>query len=206
MTTNEGKSQAARDDGVVPLDENHRMQAFIDKEQATNTETWSERSPWGGKDPAHWDLKEIEFFKLEYEATQNPLFVWAALQIAMELPQPGPEQVMRFREARGWIDEYLRDCTNRLLAMAEELPQKDVGRAIAKAFGFTFELGRGSPLSDRQKRLRDRRLALEVLRRLPVERYKETLAVEYVARAKGVGESVVGDAWRAFKKACSANS
>jgi hypothetical protein len=201
MTTNKENNEALGDDRTAPLDDNHRMLAFIEEEQATNTETWWERSPWGGKDPTHWDLKEIEFFKREYEATRNPVFVWAALQIAMELPQPEPQQAMRLGKAQGWIDEYLRDCVSRLLGTVENPPQKDVGNAIASAFGFTFRLGRGSPLSEVQKRLRDRRLALEVGRRLPIERYKETLAIAEVARARGVGESVVGEAWRDFKKA-----
>src|ERR1700737_2609717 len=202
--TNAEKSDVTPDNGsATPLDENYRMQAFIDEEQATKTETWWESSPWGGKNPAHWELEEIKFFKTEYEATRNPVFVWAALQIALALPQPEPEQAMLFREARRWIDEYLRDCTNQLLSATKEPPHRDVGTAIAKVFGFTFDVGRGSPLSDGQKRLRDRQLALEGWRRLPFERYKETLAVAHVASVNGVSESVVGDAWRDFKKQVS---
>src|SRR5262249_32260663 len=126
---------------------------------------------------------------------------WAALQTVMQLPPPAVEQVMLFQKAREWIDAYLRGCATRLLDAAEEPPREHVAKAIAQAFGFSFDLGRGSPLSDGHKRLRDRRLALEVLRQLQFERYKETLAVGYVARKNGLSQSVVGEAWRDFKRA-----
>src|SRR5262249_44123785 len=129
----------------------------------------------------------------------NPVFVWAALKKAMELPEPAPEQEMQFREARTWIDEYLRECTSRLLALAENPPTRGVGNEIAKALQFTFTRGQGSQLSHAQRLLRDLRLASEVLHRLPAERGKENLAIQYVANANGISATVVGDAWRDFK-------
>jgi hypothetical protein len=200
MTMNKQNDEDVGDHGTAALDENHRMQAFVDEEQATNTETWWEKSPWGGKGQSDWDLKEIEFLKHEYHITKNPVYIWTALQIAMELPEPSPNQSKLFREARGWIDEYLSDSASRLSKAVENPPSTHVGNEIAKAFGFTLEPGKGSPLSDAQKRLRDWRLALQVWRRLRIERYKETLAVKYVADVNGVGESIVGAAWRDFKK------
>ena len=50
------------------------------------------------------------------------------------------------------------------------------------------------------KLIRDRKLAFEVGRRLPIERYKETLAIEYVASKNDCGVSIVREAWASFKK------
>jgi hypothetical protein len=196
---NQEKSGAALDDGAAPLDENDQVLAAMEEEEATNTQPWWERSPWGGKEQAHWDLKEIAFYRSEWEVTQNPVFVWAALKKAMELPEPAPEQEMRFRDARAWIDDYLSECASRLLTAIDNPPTRGVGNEIAKALQFTFEPGQGSQLSRAQRLLRDRRLAWEVLHRIPAEGYKETQAVQYVAKANGISETVVGDAWRNFK-------
>jgi len=202
MTINRNRSGAAFDDGAAPLDENEQVLAAME-EEATNTQFWWESSPWGGKEQAYWDLIKIGAYKSEWELTQNPVFVWAALKIAIELPEPAPEQEMQFREARAWIDEYLRECGSRLLALVENPPPRAVGNEIAKALHFTFERGQGSQLSQAQKLLRDWRLAWEVLHRLPAEREKETLAVQHVANAHGISETIVGDAWRSFKKLLS---
>jgi hypothetical protein len=201
MTTEEPNDKTISADGTMPADENHWMQAFIDEERATNAEPWWQRSPWSGKDQSYWDLNEISFLKHEYDTANNPLYVWAALQVVMNLPEPSPDQVKLFRETRRWIDEYLNDSANRLMEMVKSPPSTDVGNEIAKALKFTFDRGKGSPFSEMRKELRNRQLGLEVWRRLRAERYKEMLAVEYVANANGLGKTVVGDAWREFKKA-----
>jgi hypothetical protein len=196
--TSQEKSGPGLDDGAAPLDENDHVLAAME-EEATTTHSWWEGSPWGGKEQTYWDLKEIEFYKSKWEVTQNPVFVWAALKIAMKLPEPAPEQEMQFREARAWIDEYLRECASRLLAAVENPPTKGVGNEIAKVLQFTFSRGQGSQLSEAQRLLRSRRLAREVLHRLPAERGKENLSIQYVANANGISETVVGDAFRDFK-------
>jgi hypothetical protein len=197
--TNQEKSGAALDDGAAPLDENDHALGTVEEEEAADSQPWWERSPWGGKEQAHQDLKEIDVLKTDWEVTQNPIFVWMALKITMELPEPAPEQEMRFREVRGWIDDYLRECASRLVATVENPPRRGVGNEIAKALQFTFRRGQGSQLSEAQRLLRNWRLGREVLHRLPAERYKEVLAVKSVANANGIGETVVGDAWRDFK-------
>ena len=80
-----------------------------------------------------------------------------------------------------------------------ESPSTNVGNEIAKAFGFTFDHGKG-PRSRKLKRLRNWRLRLQSAAAPSDERYKETLAVKYAADANGVGESVVGGRAR-FQKA-----
>jgi hypothetical protein len=62
MTMNRNKSSAALDDGAAPLDENEQVLAAMEEEEATNTQPWWERSPWGGKEQGYWYLIDIEFY------------------------------------------------------------------------------------------------------------------------------------------------
>jgi len=182
------------------MDYNDQMRAEIDAERAENIDTpWWDLSPWGGKSEGYWQLKEIETFKHDYETTGNPLFVWAAFQVTACLPKE-PEGG---QEAAGqWIKDYLSTSAERLMTSITNPSATDVNKQIAACLGFDPNpgRGRGSPLSEARRHIRDRKLALEVERRLPIERYEETLAIEYVANETGHGISIVREAWSAYKK------
>jgi hypothetical protein len=182
------------------MDYNDQMRAEIDAERAENIDApWWERSPWGGKGEGYWLLKEIDTFKRDYETTRNPLFVWAALQAAADLPKkPELRQEARWQ----WIKDYLSASAERLMASISDPPTTDINKQIVACFGFEPNpgRGRGSPLSEAGKRIRDRKLALAVGRRLPLERYKEMLAIKYVAEENRQGISVVREAWATYKK------
>jgi len=182
------------------MDYNDQMRAEIDAERAENIDApWWERSPSGGKGEGYWQLKEIETFKHDYETTGNPLFAWAAFQVAACLPE---EPELRQEAAWQWIKDYFNASAERLMTSITNPPATDVNKQIAACFGFDPSpgRGRGSPLSEAGKHIRDRKLALEVGRRLPIERYKETLAIGYVAKESGHGISIVREAWATYKK------
>jgi hypothetical protein len=182
------------------MDYNDQMRAEIDALRAENIDApWWELSPWGGKSDGYWQLKEIETFKHDYETTRNPLFLWAAFQVTARLPkEPELRQEARWQ----WIKDYLSAAAERLMASISSPPTTDVNNQIAACFGFDPNpgRGRGSPFSKAGKRIRDRKLALAVGRRLPIERYKETLAIKYVAEENGHGIPVVREAWATYKK------
>jgi hypothetical protein len=182
------------------MDYNDQMRAEIEAERAENIDApWWERSPWGGKNEGYWLLREIETFKRDYETTGNPLFVWAAFQVAGDLPkEPAPGQEAAWQ----WIKDYFSAAGERLMTSITNPPATDANKQIAACFGFDPNpgRGRGSPFSEAGKRIRDRKLALAVGRRLPRERYKETLAIEYVATENGLGISIVREAWATYKK------
>jgi hypothetical protein len=182
------------------MDYNDQMRAEIDAERAENLDVpWWERSPWGGKSTGYWLLKEIETFKHDYETTGNPVFAWAAFQVAAHLPK---EAELRQEAAWQWIKDYLNVSAERLMTSITNPPATDVNNQIAACFGFDPNpgRGRGSPFSGAAKRIRDRKLALKVEQRLSIERFKETLAIEYVAENNGCGKSVVREAWATYKK------
>jgi hypothetical protein len=182
------------------MDYNDQMRAEIDAERAENFNVpWWEQSPWGGKGEGYWQLKEIETFKHDYETTGNPLFVWAAFQVTASLPM---EPELRQEAAWQWINDYLSTSAERLMTSITNPSATDVNKQIVACFGFEPNpgRGRGSPLSEAGKRIRDRKLALAVGRRLPLERYKEMLAIEYVAEENRQGISVVREAWATHKK------
>jgi hypothetical protein len=182
------------------MDYNDQMRAEIGVARAENIDApWWERSPWGGKSEGYWQLREIETFKHDFQTTGNPLFVWAAFQVAAHLPK---EPELRQEPAWQWIKDYLSASAERLMTSINNSSVTDVNRQIAACFGFDPNpgRGRGSPFSKVAKQLRDRKLALAVSRRLPRERYKEMLAIKYVAKENGLGVSIVRDAWITFKK------
>ncbi len=195
--THEQQPVAAIADNLETVGDNERMAALIAEEQATAADVaWWEKSPWGGK---NWDLYEIALYKLDYEETQNPVFALLALEISLRLTGLPPDVVTQWTQ---WAKDYFQLSLQQFVQLvgATNPPSRDVGNAIAETFGFRFDRGKGSPLSQAPRRLRDHQLALNVLRRLPQERGKETRAIEYVAEEFGTGVSIVGEAWRRFKR------
>ena len=158
------------------------MQAFLDREARGLDPITGEPAcrkaaiPWVRGDRETWILELIADYERHFSETGNPYFVLAAYDAALSLSD---------RLALAWVDIGLTLIVKRLLAGDNP-----------------FGVGRGKrPLHERARNiLRDGGLALSVVNRLPFERDKETLAVAHVAAAEKLSITVVGDAWRDFKK------
>ena len=185
--------------------ENDRMLAAIESERGAPKEPWWYQSPWAARKPeSYWQLTRIQTFKRDYDATKNPIFVWAAWQVATDLPAPQcEEEAETFRTSQLWIDDYFQATAARLMAaVADPPPSKGTNTCIAKSLAFPSRgAGRGhSPFASAKKLLRDRELALKVWQRIPTVRGKETLAVNNIADEVGCKPGLVGKAWRDFKR------
>jgi hypothetical protein len=165
-------------------EDNAKVQALIDC-QARGEDPFSGKPSegrstigWIAGNRETWILQWIAELEGHFQATGNGYFVLAAYDAAL----------------------YLRDRA------AHNLAWVDVHLAVMIKYFFAgndpLRFGRGERSSRAQalKTIRDGRLAIEVMKQLPIEAGKETLAIAHVAKAEKRSATVVGDAWREFKK------
>jgi len=165
---------------------NEQMQAFLDREArgldpiTGAPATGGPAVPWIRGDRETWILTLIADFERHFRETGNASFILAAYDVSAYLPDRAVH-----KDVLAWVDIGLYLLVRQLLAGNNPL---------------TAQRGERSLLRQAQKRLRDSALALKVWNRLPIERGDETWSIAHVAAAEELSITVVGDAWRDFKK------
>jgi hypothetical protein len=136
--------------------------------------------PWLRGNKETWIVTLIADHERHFRETGNGYFILAAFDASAYLPDRAAH-----KELLAWVDIGLHLLVRRLLAGGNPLAPKRGERSL---------------LRQAQKRLRDSALALKVWNRLPIDRGDETWAIAHVAAAEELSITVVGDAWRDFKK------
>jgi hypothetical protein len=165
---------------------NAQMLAFLEREARGHDPvtgapaTRKPAIPWVRGNRETWILELIADYERHFTETRNPYFILAGFDVSAYLADRAVH-----RDVLAWVNIGLHLLVRQLLAGDNPLAAKRGERSL---------------LRQAQKRLRDSALALKVRRRLPLERGNETLAIAHVATAEELGITVVGDAWRDFKK------
>jgi hypothetical protein len=169
---------------------NELMQAHIDRQARGLDPITGEPAmgkpaiPWVRGNRETWILELIAEYQRHFQETGNRYFVLAAYDAATYLTDRAAHKLVL-----SWVDVGLGLIVRRLLAGVDN-PLRD----------SPLKRGERSLYEQAKKKLRDGALAIKVLNRLPVERGNETLAIKQVAIAEQLSPTVVGDAWREFKK------
>lgn len=119
-----------------------------------------------------------------FEQTENPLFVWIAIQHCTRREKRLPK----------WIIEYLTDSADALIESTLRLPRR-VDAAVARALGFKYS-ERSNPFSDFKKYQRREKLALSFARKV-LSGKKPNEAVIQIAEEARLSETTV---WKEILK------
>lgn len=129
------------------------------------------------------ERKPLVALAYRYGITRNPVYVWTAISLALELKQEFPR----------WVVDYLRDSAGKIVGMKKhEVPE---GQHVLESLDFSVGKGKTGRLEEAENQAFYEMLAADVQKRLS-DGDKQEIAFENAADEHGCGVSTVRRAFR----------